>query len=276
MKIKYPDIDFEAVNSLFIDEYGKPGPKQNGSPVDKFSNFYTIIENAENGKYFTIAYWDKLRGMTPGTYWDLENMVELFAAVGIQSNEINFQPSPIKYTPISHMCLHKQAEDRIQQIYNNPKVIPDKLYFKGGNYDFRTHMYKDGRIEMDNFRVTPAEFIDKIGQYSINVDINGAAEVSCRTFDVLGLKSALIRPKLGIQYHNPLIPDYHYASLKVDDLGKWNEVADAYIDRFEELKKNPDEVEFLASNGRKWWEENGTIEAHANLLLKLIDLNKLI
>ena len=34
-------------------------------------------------KYFNIAYWDKLRGMSEGTHWDLENMVELFAGCGV-------------------------------------------------------------------------------------------------------------------------------------------------------------------------------------------------
>jgi hypothetical protein len=91
----------------------------------------------------------------------------------------------------------------------------------------------------------------------------------------MGVKSALIRPKLTIKYHNELIPDYHYASLRCDDLGNWKSVADAYIDRFEELKKHPDEIEFLSNNGRKWYEENATIDAHVNILKKVIDLNKL-
>jgi hypothetical protein len=119
------------------------------------------------------------------------------------------------------------------------------------------------------------DFIEEISPYSINIDINGAAEISCRTIDIMGLKSALIRPKLSIKFHNELIPDYHYASLKCNDLGHWKDVADAYVERFEELKKDPDQVEFLATNGRRWYEENGTISAHVGLLNKLIDLNKL-
>jgi hypothetical protein len=128
---------------------------------------------------------------------------------------------------------------------------------------------------MDNYRVPPAEFIDIISKNSINVDINGAAEVSCRTFDALGLQSALIRPKLTAKQHNELIPDYHYAALKCNDLGNWKEVADAYIDRFEDLKKDPNLVQFLSENGRKWYEENATMDAHVNILKKLLDFNKL-
>jgi hypothetical protein len=271
----YPNIEFNAINSSKLNEKGEIGIKCHG-PTNKFSHFYLIIENPDNKKYFVVSYWDKLRGMDEGTHWDMENMVELFAAAGIQDNEIDFKPSPhIKYTPISFMSLFKETETRIEEVYKNPKTTPDRLYFKGGCYDFREYMYNDGRIEMDNTRVFPAEFIDIIAKNSINVDINGAAEISCRTIDIIGLQSALIRPKLSIKFHNELIPDYHYAALKCDDLGNWKEVADAYIERFEDLKKDPDLVQFLSKNGRKWYEENATINAHANILKKLINFEKL-
>jgi len=271
----HPDIEFKAINSHGLNENGELGPKRSG-PVDKFSHFYLIIENPDNKKYFVVSYWDKLRGMSESPFWDMENMVELFAADGIQDNERDFRPCPhIKYTPISAMPLFKEAEDRIEEVYKNPKTTPDRLYFKGGCYDFREYMYNDGRIEMDNIRVFPTKFIDKIAKNSINVDINGAAEISCRTLEIMGLQSALIRPKLSIQYHNPLIPDYHYAALKCNDLGNWKEVADAYIERFEDLKKDPNLVQFLSENGRKWYEENATIDAHVSILKKLINFEKL-
>lgn len=275
-KKTYTDIDIQAVNSWNLNEKGEPGPRGLYCPSCKYGHFFLIIENPDTKKYFVVSYWDKFRAVNEWHNWDLENCIEKFVAVGIQDNEINFIDSGIEYTPISYMTLHKQAEDRIEEVYNNEKSIPERLYFKGGDYDFRSHMYKDGRIQMDNDRVSPSYFIDILSKNAINVDINGAAEVSCRTFDAMGLRSALIRPKLTIKYHNELIPDYHYAALKCDDLGDWNAVADAYIDRFEELKRNPDEIEFLSANGRKWYEENATIKSHVNILKQVINLNKLI
>lgn len=270
----YPNIEFTAIDSAHLNEYGQPGDKQFG-PVNKFSHFYVIIENPDNKKYFVISYWDKLRGMSEGTHWDLENMVELFAAIGVQENETDFKPADIKYTPISNMCLHITAEQRIQQVWQTPKTTPEYLYFKGGDYDFRSHVYKDGRIKIDNIRVPQYEFIDMLAKDSIMIDINGASEISHRTFDAFGLGAALIRPKLTIKYHNELIPDYHYAALKCDDLGDWNGVIDAYFERFEDLKKDPELVQFLAANGRKWYEENATVKAHASLLKQLINFDKL-
>jgi hypothetical protein len=270
----YPDIEFTAIDSTKLNEYGQLGDKQFG-PVNKFSHFYVIIENPDNKKYFVISYWDKLRGMSAGTHWDLENMVELFAAIGVQENETDFRPADINYTPISNMCLHVTAEQRIQQVWQTQKSTPEYLYFKGGDYDFRSHVYKDGRIKIDNIRVPQYEFIDMLAKDSIMIDINGASEISHRTFDAFGLGAALIRPKLTIKYHNELIPDYHYAALKCDDLGDWDGVIDAYFERFEDLKKDPELVQFLAANGRKWYEENATVKAHASLLKQLINFDKL-
>lgn len=271
----YPEIEFKAIDCKTVDFNGNIGTKPY-SPVSPFSHFYTIIKNPDNNKYFVISYWDKLRGMSEYTNWDMKNCIEIFPAVGIQDNEIDYKPClDIKYTPISCMSLYKDVEDRIQEVYTQPKIIPKKLYFKGGSYDIREYLYGDRRIEMDNIRVPSKDFIDIISKYSINIDINGASEISCRTIDILGLQSALIRPKLSIQFHNPLIPNYHYAALNCDDLGNWKQVADAYIERFEDLKKDPELVYFLSTNGRKWYEENATIESHVNILSKVINFNKL-
>jgi hypothetical protein len=271
----HPEIEFKAINSYQLNERGKVGPKEGFGPACKYGHFYLIIENPDNKKYFVVSYWDKLRGMSEGTFWDMENCVEIFAAVGIQDNEFNYQPADIKYTPISYMSLHKDLEDRIAFLYDKPKVTPTNLVFKGGLYGIREYLATDPRFTIENYRVTPLEFIETIASHSINIDINGAAEISCRSLDIMGIQSTLIRPKLSIKYHNPLIPDYHYASLKCDDLGNWKDVADAYVERFEGLKKDPEEVAFLAANGRQWYLENATIDAHVKILKKVIDFNKL-
>jgi len=271
----YPEIEFKAINSRELDWHGNIGQKLS-CPACKYGHHFLIIENPDNKKYFIISYWDKLRELDEYSYWDLENCVEIFAAVGIQQNDIDYQPTDIKYTPISCMSLHKTVEDKIINLFNKTKITPTNLFFRGGKYGIREYIANnDSRFTIDDTRVIPADFIEEISPYSINIDINGAAEISCRTIDIMGLKSALIRPKLSIKFHNELIPDYHYASLKCNDLGNWKDVADAYVERFEELKKDPDQVEFLATNGRRWYEENGTISAHVGLLNKLIDLNKL-
>ena len=38
---------------------------------------------------------------------------------------------------------------------------------------------------------------------------------------------------------------------------------------------NPEEVAFIAANGRKWYEENATMDAHVNVIKKVMNLDKL-
>lgn len=272
-KLKYPNIEFKAVNSWNKLYNGKDGGLINTTFL--YSYFFLIIENPDTNKHIVVSYWDKLRALTEGAFWDLANCVEILAATGVQDNEVNYRPTRINYTPISLTSLHYQTEVRINQVYSQPKVQPERLFFRGGHYDIREYLAQDKRFTVTNQRVAAEAFVDEIAKWSFNIDINGAAEISCRSIDIMGLQSALIRPKLGIQYHNALIPDYHYAALKCDDLGNWKDVADAYVERFEDLKKDPDLVEFIARNGRKWYEENGTLESHINILDKLINLDKL-
>jgi hypothetical protein len=275
-KEQHPEIDIKAINTYHMNWHGEIGANPHHCPACKYTHFFLIIENPDTKKYFLISYWDAFRGVGSGTFWDLENCVEIFSSVGMQANEIDFTSISTPYTPTSGMSLYKQTEARIEEVYKNPKIIPNNLYFKGGYYGIRAYLTdNEKRIRIDNHRVSPEVFIDEIAPYSINLDINGAAEISCRTFDIMGLQNALIRPKLNVKFHNELIPDYHYAALKCEDLGDWKAVGDAYIERFEDLKKDPGLVKFLSENGRKWYEENATMNAHVGILKKLLNFNKL-
>lgn len=269
-----PDIECKAINSWAKLFDGQNGGFIEGSPF-LYSYFFLIIENPDTHKFFTISYWDKLKSVVNQAFWDNSNCVEIFAAHGVQDNDLTFESANIQYTPMSVMSLHKEVEDLIPELYKKPKIIPKELFFRGSHYNLRAYLAQDPRFVIKEERVTPAFFIKEIAPFSFNIDVNGAAEISSRSLDIMGLESALIRPKLTIKYHNPLIPDYHFAALKCDKLENWKEVADAYVDRFEDLKKDPDLVRFIAANGRKWYEENATIKAHVDLLYKLIDLNKL-
>ena len=134
--------------------------------------------------------------------------------------------------PWSHQAFNKLVQDPSIQF----QFIVPRYDTKDSKLEELSKLHNIDYFKTKN--INSQEFIDIISKNSINIDINGAAEVSCRTFDALGLQSALIRPKLNVKQHNELIPDYHYAALKCEDLGNWKEVADAYIERFEDLKKD--------------------------------------
>jgi hypothetical protein len=278
-KNTYPDIEFNYINSWGI-TYENGLPTLRSCPGCKFSHFFVIIENPDNKKFFVISYWDSLKDITlNGTFWDLENCVGIFPSAGTHTDNASFKPIDLDYTPIAPLTIHKSLEDKAQELYllNVPKTTPDTLFFRGGNNGFREYLANnDKRFIINHERIDTAMFAEEMAKNTINIDINAVAEISGRTIDAMALGTALIRPKLSIKYHNPLIPDYHYAEVKCEDLSNWPRLADAYVERFEELKKDKELVRFLSENGRKWYEENATIDAHVNILKKVINLKKLI
>jgi hypothetical protein len=270
LKKLHPNIEIVPINTwAYMHEL------ING-PSGKYSSAFVIIENDATKKYIVLSYCDNLTRVSSHNGWDFENCVDFFAFEGVQANDSTYEYSGFKYTPCTFTTYFKSAHNTIERLYQNHKQIPNKLFFRGGKYLFREYLSNnDDRFQINHDRIPANKFIEELSKYSINIDLNSVAEISCRTLDSIGLKSALIRPKLTIQYHNPLIPDYHYAAVKCDDLSDYKVLADAYIERFEDLKKDPELVKFLSENGRKWYEENATIEANIKILIQLINLNKL-
>ena len=250
---------------------------------NKYSHFYTIIENPDNNKYILISYWDKLYNSVivngDGT-WDYHNCVDVLAACGVHEDDFTYKPGDFEYFGTSMMSYYVECEHRIRDVYNKGKdrVFPDKMFFRGGYHLFRKYVADyDDRFHIDYInRISPSNFIDEINGNYVNIDINCVAEITCRTPEIMGVGSALIRPRLGISYYNRLIPDYHYCEVKCSNLADYKELADAYYDAFNRLKNDFDYVMFLSENGRKYYLDNCTMDAHEAILKSRIDIKKLM
>lgn len=255
-----------------------------------------VIKNPNNGKFMIISFCDKAYYIGEGNLehlpeshvlyqfkdtwgWKLKDCARVFQAYGVQLEDVTYTPAklPFTYTPCTFTVCHYSAYLEIEKRWREQKSTPEKLFFRGEPTTFfRSYIQNDKRFKIENGRICPDEFIREMSHNSIVIDINAIAELSCRTMDALGLGCALIRPKLLVQYHNKLIPNYHYAAVDCDDLGDFKKLADAYVDKFEELKSKPDLVEFYSKNGRAWYEQNCTIESYVNIFVnELIDLSEI-
>jgi len=276
-RTQFPDIKFTKVD-LRITDTAMPEEKYKIKlTYNPYSYHCVIIENDESKKYFLISIMDKL-SFTDN--WDTENCVEIFPTSGAHKDCITYLSLDMRYTPFTTQHIDLQCEIECEELYklNLPKITPGKPYFRSTfPYHFREYIRDDNRFDATHEeRVLPSKFIERMSKESISIDINGAAEISNRTVLAMCLGNALIRPKLVIKYHNDLIPDFHYAAVKCDDLSNYKELADAYIDRFEELKKDKDLVHYLSINGRKWYEENATFESNIKICKELINFKKII
>lgn len=294
----YPNIEFNFIDSVSLRKEG-----EYSGPGCKYGPHFMIIENDENKKYFIISYWDKLSDLKK-TNWDLENCVEIFTSSGVHTDDFYYKPLDMDYTPISYVTTIIDNERLIEELYsekqiihNNPsngitgRIYPNKLMFRGYLYLFRKHLESDNRFNILNGRVQEnyldyRDYIRELNKYNLNLSLNGAGEICYRDIEILGLGTALIRPKLTAKFHNELIPDYHYISIdfssiewdsfEYPDPRYWTQLSDKLYERFMEIKDDLDFINYVAENGRKWYEDNGTTECNAKIIVSLMDFKKLL
>jgi hypothetical protein len=288
LKETYPEIKFNYIDPNLVRL-----PKKYNGPACKFGPHFMILENDENKKYFVISYWDKLKDIivsNPVTNWDVENQVELFTSAGVHKNDYFYAPLDCEYTPISYSTMTIDIEKKIEELYEqkNRRIYPSKLTFRGYLYQFRKFLESDDRFNMISKQtsiLSQEEYMKELDKSKLNFNVNGAGEICNRDMEILGLGTALFRTKLVAKFHNELIPNYHYIAVDVDDIeydehkhdynGYWKQLSDKVYNRFKEIRGDRDFIDFVANNGRKWYLENGTIDANVNVIHGLLDFNKL-
>jgi hypothetical protein len=255
----------------------------------KYAHPHMIIENVDTKKYFVITYWDKMECICEYTGWDMENLVEIFTSSGVHKNDVIYQPLELKYTPFSYLTPRKDIDVAISELKdtdNNDRIIPEKPQFKGYLYLFRKYLESDDRFfvrEKGNGEYLQfTDYIKHLNKFAINMNLNGAGEICYRDMEILGLGTALFRPKLLVQFDDPLIPDHHYISVDYDSIKDekkqdifFKKFSDLIIQRWNEVVKDKEYINFVAQNGRKWFENNVSKEKHGEIAIKLIDFNKL-
>jgi hypothetical protein len=304
---KYPEFEFEVIHTV-LDMI----PQEDGSlksmressgytgPNCKYGPFFMVIQNTENMKYFLVSYWDKLNDVRH-TNWDLENCVEIFTSIGLHHNDITYKKIDITYTPTSFVGSTLENEQIIENLYSERiklkkqsfldktnrfdpfgRIYPKKLMFRGFTYLFRQYIINDKRFIVNSDKIDELSYVKELDTYALNFSPNGAGEICFRDFEIMGLGTALFRQKLVVDFHNKLIPNYHYISVDFDDIpfngyyeGYWELLANRIQERFNQVKNDYDFIDFVAKNGREWYTQNGTSEKNADIILNLMDFNKL-
>jgi hypothetical protein len=78
-----------------------------------------------------------------------------------------------------------------------------------------------------------------------------------------------------VQFHEPLIPDFHYIAVDFNNYRDYQTTADKLINKYNEVKDNKELLDFIGKNAREWYLRNGCTDGNADLLVKLVDFKKL-
>ena len=262
------------------------GITHNHFPNRKFGFYQCIVENVDNGKYTLINYFDTITSLHENNGWDLHNLVDTITTPGTHLNNMTYEDSYIKYKPASYIYHSTGQTDRLVNAESKPKTI-QHLQFRGKTYLFRQYLENDSRFDIITTNdgvsgIGNEEFLDEVASQRISLCLNGTAEITYRDIESFALYTPVLRPILNCKFFNPLKPDYHYIGVDLTDIKyKWGLdyyrcKADKIYERYQEVKDDNDYLDFVSRNARKWFLNNGTVEANTEILHSQLDLKKLL
>lgn len=258
----YPEHNFVHINSSQFYPVG---------PGEMYSPHLMVIRNKENLKYILVSYWDVSGDLfyRENGWIDIENRVQFISSSGLAfKQDLNY--------PLSYPVYSVEIELLIENIFQNDEIKRDldTLTFRGFLYLFREYLSRDPFFKIKNERLPYYDYLSEIKRCKIGLSLNGAGEICNRDIEIMGLGTPLFRPKLEAVFYDKLVPDYHYISFDVAN--GYEATKENLLLKYHSVKNDLEYLQFISRNGRKWYEENGTIEANKNILIKTINLIKLI
>jgi hypothetical protein len=148
----------------------------------------------------------------------------------------------------------------------------DKFFFFGNvsqkiGAGFRdTPLYLQGSEYFDG---SPAiagwnapEYMDRIIHYKVGLAISGIGEFCYRDVEFMAVGIPFIKMEYVSNLNPPLIPNYHYISVpRLDQIPTVNErvggpeYADAYLQRFMEVKDDTEFLNFISKNSMEYYDK---------------------
>jgi hypothetical protein len=244
----------------------------NSESGHRTSPHHLIIENIYTKKYKVITYCDYpkqiLTDISGG--WDNKNCLGIYAC---PDSAFSDQIIPSSY------CAYNR--DVIHYIKNKKTSFSTKnsgLCFRGYLYNERYVLSKylndQNIIKIFQDKLDYIKYAKELNFYQIGLSLNGIAEICNRDMEILSAESVLLRPKLVTSnFHNPLIPDFHYVTFPV--LNDPRDQIDAIISIYESLQKDYDKMSYVAKNGYDWYNINGSEDGNVSVLSSIINIEEL-
>lgn len=243
-----------------------------------FMSHLSIVKNLDNGKYITISYWDRAFDILIPTIFEPEKCMNIITSSGVHEDKTgqwgdyyrDVRITPFTYVPYV-LYFEKYISDKLIPFNNKDN---NELLFRGYLYHNRKEMNKISPNNFTEGRLSSTNYYNELNRMKICLSLDGAGLTCHRDMEILGVGSVLLRPELSQKFHNPLIPNFHYVSVDnvTDPILQWK----LLVDKFKEIKSDYDFLKYISSNGKKWFEENGTVDVNVNILKNLVKIEDLL
>ena len=217
--------------------------------------------------------------------WDLHNLVDIITTPGTHLNNLNFEKSNINYTPASYI-FHSADQDQYLKNFKPKPKTDYTLLFRGKTFLFRKYLENDQRFNIlstseGNNGIGNRDFLNELASLNVSLCLNGTAEITYRDIESFAVYTPVLRPTLTCKFYNKLKPNYHYIAVDLEDikdikgLDYYKAKADKIYQRYLEVKDDKMFLDYITTNAREWFENNGTIQSNVDILMKTINLQKL-
>ncbi len=162
--------------------------------------------------------------------------------------------------------------------YRDTKPTINKLYFRGVAWGHRIfildELIKQGVMNSDYDPIDFNDYLHECSQHRIMLSLPGLADVCHRDIEGFAAGACVLRPKILNQFHNDLIPDYHYISIDIDVINTDPmETAKKIEQRFREVIDDNEFLDSISENAMKWFDENVRCNNVMKLTAELLNLN---
>jgi len=254
--------------------------KPNNDPCNFYGPSMLTVVNKDNSKYLAVSYWDRAHELFfKECGWNPSLCKGILTSHGVFKHALDLSSKHnVPIVPIS-FCQYRPEFDKMAL---QSKPVEEKI---NNNLIFRGLLHADGyrdklkyllpEIILDTDKKLPyTEYYREIQDNKINLSLNGTAELSHRDIEILGSRSVLLRPILNQKFHNRLVNNVHYIGYEYGNTPE--EHANNLVSKYKEIRHNNQLLKFVSENGYKWYKENGSIQKNAEIIIKKLDIKKLL
>jgi len=242
-----------------------------------------IIENYENKEIKVLSVSDDLTSSILSLQ-DNSHLTKVLVSQFDRNkifHHVYNDENKIKYSP---WVYFPQNVADFDFFYNKRKELTsyiDKFYFRGTSIDSRkiitffSNELFEGGLPIGGFETYAEDLI----QYKLGFSIAGRGEFCYRDIEYMAMGIPFIRFKFNSEMDPKLIPNYHYISVDRPDgldhdRNSTEEHAKLIENRFLEVKDDIDFLNFVAKNGRTYYENFITFDNCIRHTYSLLDLDK--
>lgn len=247
----------------------------NGSEI-LLRDSLAVIQNNQTGEYYCLDCHDWQKPEDMDLYLNDDKCVKILKC---QYCNDAYNAHVDKILPWTYFDRYWPLNENRLRGYRNTKHSINKLYFRGQTWGIRENLLNElirfGVMNTDYSVIDFDKYLDECSQHKIMLSLPGVADVCHRDIEGFASGVCVLRPRIQNNFHNSLIPGYHYISVDID-IRKDDAVkcARTIKEKFEAALGDPAFIDDVANNAVRWYDNNVRRENALKLTEILLELER--